>query len=203
MYDKMMQFVEETLENMTSEVIFRKRIDHIRRVFIWANRIMIDDVKINKEAVLVAAIFHDVGYIMSKLNHAKSSAMICEKYLNDNGFESEFIDFVIFLVSNHSNKELMSLSDTPIELVLLLEADLLDETGTLSILWVSMIEGAKETQSFENTYQHILNYSYQSLKINPMVTNKAIEFWRNKQNLMNEFIKQLSFDLGIDDASIE
>jgi uncharacterized protein len=39
-----------------------------------------------------------------------------------------------YLVRSHSNKELMTLSDTPLELILLMEADLLDETGALSVV---------------------------------------------------------------------
>jgi uncharacterized protein len=48
--------------------------------------------------------------------------------------------FVVFLVKNHSNKQLMTAKGTPLELILLMEADLLDETGALSIVWDCMME---------------------------------------------------------------
>ena len=91
----------------------------------------------------------------------------------------------------------MTVSDTPLELIILMEADLLDETGALSVVWDCMMEGSEQIQTFDKAYNHIMNYSYKSINVNPMVTAKAKEFWENKQNLMKEFVDQLSFDLGI------
>jgi uncharacterized protein len=205
MYDKMFQFAKDYLVNDEAETIkvgkfpFRKRSEHIKRVFMWAQRIADGEAYINKEAVLVAAIFHDIGYAISLdgSKHAEESAIICEKYLKENGYDTEFTSLVSYLVRSHSNKELMTVSDTPLELILLMEADLLDETGALSVVWDCMMEGSEQIQTFDKTYNHIMNYSYKSLNINPMVTAKSKAFWENKQNLMKEFIDQLSFDLGI------
>lgn len=205
MYDKMFEFVNKQLENndcWVSKVgffYFRKRTEHIKRVFMWASRLIDSELYVNKEAVLVSAIFHDVGYALAedKTKHAENSAILCEKYLNDNGFDTKFTDFVVYLVKNHSNKELMSCKETPLELILLMEADLLDETGALSIIWDCMMEGAQEIQTYEKTYEHILNYSYKALAKDPMITPKGKEFWKNKQKLVQEFVNQLSFDLGL------
>jgi len=205
MYAKMFQFVKNYLENNDGETIkigyfpFRKRSEHISRVFMWSERLLDGEPYINKKAVLVSAIFHDIGYALSldNLKHAENSAVICKKYLIENGYDIEFINFVVYLVKNHSNKELMTVNDTPLELILLMEADLLDETGALSVVWDCMMEGSQQIQTFEKTYNHILNYSYKSLKVNPMITSKAKAFWESKQNLIQEFIKQLSFDLEI------
>ena len=93
----------------------------------WARRLVDGESSINKEAVLVSSIFHDVGYAISLdgSKHAEDSALICEKYLHDNGFDAGFIEFVSYLVKNHSNKFLMTSDDIPLELILLMEADLL------------------------------------------------------------------------------
>lgn len=208
MYDEMFQFVKDYLKNNDDEASkigyfpFRKRSEHIMRVFMWAERLVKSESYINKEAVLVAAIFHDIGYALSLDNssHAENSAILCEKYLKEKRYDAEFINFVTYLVRNHSNKELMTVRDTPLELILLLEADLLDETGALSIVWDCMMEGSQQIQTYDKAYNHILSYSYKSLNVNPMVTDKAKTFWEDKQNLMKEFIEQLSFDLGIEDA---
>lgn len=204
-YDEMFQYVKQYLENSGRDVVnagyipFRKRSEHIKRVLMWVQRLIREESYINKEAVLVAAIFHDIGYCLSLDNstHAQNSAVLCEKYLKENGYKPDFINFVTYLVENHSNKELMKISDTPLELIILMEADLLDETGALSVVWDCMMEGSQDVQSFEKTYKHILKYSYKTLSVNPMITPKAKEFWKNKQDLMQEFIRQLSFDLNI------
>lgn len=204
-YDEMFQYVKQYLEDNYGEAVnigyipFRKRSEHINRVLMWTQRLIEGETCINKEAVLVAAIFHDIGYALSLDSsiHAQNSAILCEKYLKENGYKHDFINLVKYLVENHSNKELMAVSDTPLELIILMEADLLDETGALSVVWDCMMEGAQEVQTFEKTYKHILKYSYKTLSVNPMVTSKAKEFWENKQRLIQEFIGQLSFDLGI------
>ena len=54
----MFQFVKDYLETNEAETIkvgkfpFRKRSEHIRRVFMWAQRIVDGEDYINKEAVL-------------------------------------------------------------------------------------------------------------------------------------------------------
>ncbi|NLB40718.1 MAG: HD domain-containing protein [Clostridiales bacterium] len=210
MYDKMFEFVNKHLENNDCEASkigffrFRKRTEHIMRVFTWARRLVDSEVCVNKEAVLVSAIFHDVGYALKEDNtkHAENSATLCKKYLNDNGFDTEFTDFIVYLVKNHSNKELMTSKDTPLELILLMEADLLVETGALSIIWDCMMEGAQEIQTFEKTYDHILNYSYKALTKDPMITPKGKEFWESKRKLVQEFVNQLSYDLGLNYTKI-
>jgi uncharacterized protein len=201
----MFQYVNNCLGDNDGEACkikyfpFRKRSEHIRRVFMWAERLVDGEENVNKEAVLVSAIFHDVGYALSldSLKHGENSAILCEKYLKENGFDIGFINLVVYLVKNHSQKELMVASGTPLELILLMEADLLDETGALSIVWDCMMEGSQQVQTFEKTYKHIMNYSYKLLSENPMVTTKAKAFWENKQNLIREFTRQLSYDLGI------
>lgn len=205
MYEEIFKFVKSYLEENGGEVSnlgyfpYRKRSEHIKRVFIWTKRLIEDMNNINKEVVLVSALFHDVGYGICEDEsiHAEYSADICEKYLAEHGFNSEFIDQVAYLVRNHSKKELLNIKDTPIELIILMEADLLDETGALSIVWDCMMEGSQEKQTFEKTYEHIMNYTYKGINENLMVTRKAVEFWEKKQKLVKEFVKQLTYDLGI------
>jgi len=203
----MFQFIKEYLESNDGQatksvkVQFRKRSEHTNRVFIWAKRLIEDELNIDKEAVLVSAIFHDVGYAESSddySKHAEKGALICEKYLIEQGFEAKFIEKVVYLVKNHSKKELMLEKDTSKELILLMEADLLDESGALSIVWDCMREGAQEKQTFEKTYKHISDYSGRQLNGNPMVTEKGKAFWANKQRLVQDFINQLGFDLALE-----
>lgn len=210
MYDKMLQFVKDSLAEydvaatqLGNSYPFRKRSEHTKRVFMWAKR-LIDDTQlekpVNKEAVLISAIFHDSGYAdyLNKSEHAISSAILCEKYLRENKYSDGFKDFVVYLVQNHSKKKLMTEKDTPLELILLMEADMLDETGAMSILWDCMAEGRQQEQTYVYTYNRVLKHAYKFMNVHPMVTPKAKAFWESKQKLMQEFITNLSFDLGID-----
>lgn len=206
MYEDMFGYVKKILEDHNAEETrihpcpFRKRSEHIKRVCMWAERITDCGLPVNKEAVMIASVFHDSGYALAPYNssHAQHSAEICRTYLQKNGYEHDFIDQVTYLVENHSNKHLMTEEDTPLELILLMEADLLDETGALSVIWDCMSEGLEQEQSFEKTYLHIQKYSYGIMKENPMITPKAKVFWIEKQKLVQEFVDHLSFDLGFD-----
>ena len=109
-------------------------------------------------------------------------------------------EFISYLINNHSKKELFDDEGAPLELVLLIEADLLDETGALSIVWDCMMEGGQAEQNYIKTYKHIEEYSFKSLNRNPMKTDKAKEFWVVKQKLMREFFNQLAFDLAINES---
>ncbi len=205
-YNCIFKYVKEYLQlnemNTRSAEIypFRKRADHIKRVFVWANRLIDNTSNVNKEAILVAALFHDIGYGYSSddSKHAENSAILCQRYLQEKSYNNEFIELVVYLVRNHSNKKLLKGKDTLRELIILIEADLLDETGALSIVWDSMTEGSQAVQSFEKTYEHILKYSFNTINQNPMVTQQGIEFWDEKKKMVNSFINHLELDLCFD-----
>jgi uncharacterized protein len=95
-------------------------------------------------------------------------------------------------------KNIMENKDTPIELILLFEADILDETGAMSILWDCMAEGGKDDQSYKNTYKHIKINTMKILNGNQKKTKKGKEYWENKQELVKHFINELIFDLGLE-----
>ena len=181
---------------------FRKRSEHIWRVFLWAKRLLDEgqyDVDTKRECVLIAALFHDVGYAaaLDSSRHAENGALLFEQYACDNGYDSQQRDFIAHLIRNHSNKRLLDEEDTPMELVILMEADLLDETGAMSIVWDCMMEGAQAEQSFEKTYRHMVAHSSKMLNRNPMKTAIAKEYWASKQTLLREFMRQLALDLAI------
>ena len=209
---------------------FRSRSEHIWRVFNWAKRLLdnggpvnfvdngrtadvvdngrtadvVDNndltVVVDREAVLIAALFHDVGYALplEDANHADSGVVIFNKYADENNIDPEKAKFIAYLIQNHSNKSLFNCDDTPQELILLMEADLLDETGAMSIVWDCMSEGVRPDPAYVKAYRHIEEYSYKTFDNNPMKTAKARAFWEAKQELMKAFISHLAFDLAID-----
>jgi uncharacterized protein len=211
MYNEIFDDVKKYLADNDGEATkiayfpFRKRSEHIWRVFQWAKR-LIDgnafDVAIDTDSVMIAALFHDVGYALSLdgSQHADNSAIVFNKYASEKNMDCKKQEFISYLISNHSKKSLLNVEGTPLELIILMEADILDETGALSIVWDCMMEGGQPEQSFVKTYKHIETYSYKALENNPMQTKKAKEFWAKKQDLMREFLKQLAFDLAINES---
>jgi HD superfamily phosphodiesterase len=71
-------------------VPFRKRSEHIKRVYTWASRLIegLDDSIVDKDAILVAVLFHDAGYATSVkgADHAEHSAAFFEKYAEQHGY---------------------------------------------------------------------------------------------------------------------
>lgn len=207
-YSEVFDFVRDTLEQSSYQCGKRKttinysRFNHIERVYGWEQRILTElsaDITIHKEALQLATIFHDVGYGVNEGNvkHAQASAMICKEYLEQKGYDRELIREIIYLVENHSNKELLLDKSTPIELIVLMEADLLDDMGALALVMDTMIVTKKRKPDFYKVYNHMQRYAVKEMKENPMVTEPARRFWKEKQKLTEEFNLQLKMDLNI------
>lgn len=206
MYEEMFEYVKEILSRSNGESAnigsfpFRKRSQHIWRVYKWAERLLEEgdfDSRVDRESLLTAALFHDVGYGAEPVDttHGEISAIIFRHYAASHNIDPLKTEFIEYLIRNHSNKEYLHCKEIPLELVLLMEADQLDETGALSIVWDCMAEGAQAEQNFAKTYQHIRNYSYKAQSENPMRTRIARKYWFDKQELTSAFVRQLELDL--------
>lgn len=81
------------------------------------------------------------------------------------------------------------------ELVLLQEADLLDDTGAHGIIMDAWIRSVREDVSFEAILEHIKRFSGRQMQKSPMRTEKARRIWAEKQELTNRFVESLTVDL--------
>ena len=202
-FKKMMNFVKKTLEDNDAIVdkkhnyCFRNRYEHSIRVFKWVKRLSVDFDNFDYDVALTAAIFHDVGYSYGQLNHPENSVKIFTKYANDEGFDKEFIDKVNYIIDNHSNKALLKETKNT-ELILVLEADLLDEEGSMGIVW-DLLAAGKTANSYVAAIDSIKSHSSHILSQDFMVTPTAIKVWDEKKNLVKDFISQLYEDLFIEE----
>ena len=184
---------------------FRDRPSHMYRCYCWAKRILPCRPEADAELTLVSTLFHDIGVIVTtrekpKADHDLLGGPIARDYLLQNGYAPAFADRVASLVVQHQARERMQDPDTPIELVILMEADMLDERGALGILWDAMAEGAKPLQTYEGTLERLkMRKLYRRPERNPLVTERGRAFWAEKQRLHMDFVLALERDLGLTD----
>ena len=199
-YEKMLEYVKEALRENDlerqekSKHSFRSRYMHTTRVYGWCKRIE-DDLECDKRILYTSAIFHDVGYAKGQVNHAVVSAEMFREYAKRNNFDEKFTEDVAYIIYNHSNKELLKDPNSPNELIILLEADLLDEEGALGLVWDLMARGAKHSTSYYEAFDEIKSHSGHILNQDYMVTKKAKKYWEEKKQFVKDFIDALKFDL--------
>lgn len=203
MYSDYLKYVESYLKEHNGDVpsdprlAFRSKFHHIVRVLGWTKRLAEGRDDIDKDVLYTAAIFHDIGYSGEKSKyHAELGAKAFHEYAVKINLEPTFIRKVENIIQLHSSKELMKASNVPLELILLMEADLLDEEGALRVAWYSMDKGITGADSYQDVYKHIVMGSSKRL-VNPMVTEKARLYWEEKHKLVNEFTIQLNDDIMI------
>lgn len=163
-YDDMFGYVEKLLAEYDSHgggaknKINYNRMDHTKRVYKWMLKLYNgykDKDLVDIDSLKIATIFHDSGYTeIERKNHALVGADICRKYLLEHDYPSDKIDFICNLIKLHSDKYRL-MDDIPIELILLIEADLLDDTGAHGIVMDVWVEALNDNPSFESILKHI------------------------------------------------
>ena len=206
---KMFQYVEEMLYSYdrrkgdkSKNKIEYDRYAHTLRVYQWMLRITreLKDDSLDVDSLQLATIFHDVGYaVQGDEGHAKESAAICRDYLERRPYTPEQIDFICYLILEHPNKRLLHEKTTPLELVVLMEADMLDDTGAMGIVLDSWITSKEENPSFNEVCRHFEKYTYRHMKQMDFVTAPGKRFWHEKRTLVYEFLRQYRRDLGLMD----
>lgn len=175
------------------------RYAHTVRVYKWMIRItnQLRDDTMDVESLKIATIFHDCGYSAgSNEDHAAMGAAICRDYLERRQYPPEKTDFICYLIEEHSNKKLLHEKNTPVELIVLMEADMLDDTGAMGIVLDSWISSKNEGATFESVCRHFEKYTYRHMKQMEFVTAPGRQFWHEKRKLVYEFLRQYKRDLG-------
>ena len=194
----------EEMRGFLSAPPLRERQSHSLRVARWAQRLCAFHRAVDTELVVTAAILHDIGYSVEKEGHSVCSAELIQRYGRALSLENntdEFLHNLEYIIRNHSRKEWLQRRDVPceevpLELILLMEADLLDACGPISIMKDCFCEGQQVSQSFEKTFQRIRSSAASQLDSNPMVTAAARSFWQERQRFTQLFLEHLNLDLG-------
>ena len=202
MYEQYLDYVKNYLiehEGLISEnpdQTFRSRYEHTKRVLKWLD-IISEGMDVDRDALYLAAVFHDIGYEKSdKGNHGKRGADILRRFGKENAFDMELTEKAAKMIELHSDKSLLG-TDISLELTLLMEADQMDEEGTMRILWDCLVTGKRGAKDYRDAYDRMMEFK--SCMPNKMVTPKASAIWEEKSRLYNEFMRQLKRDLFIED----
>ncbi|MBQ7774677.1 MAG: HD domain-containing protein [Lachnospiraceae bacterium] len=201
-YQEMFEYVRQTLAQYdghggkAKKNIQYSRFEHIRRVYQWMLRLADGQTGLDMDSLKIAVIFHDIGYCREedKENHAAHGAEICRRYLAEHDYSQEQIDFICDLIARHSDKETL-FQEIPMELVLLMEADLLDDTGAHGVVMDVWIEALQEGADFNSMLEHIKRFTHRIMQDNPMRTATGRRIWEEKKELVNSFVSSLTEDL--------
>ena len=211
-YRGMLSFVEHTLEEKQTEgereIGVHKlefgytRYEHTKRVLGWAKRLYdatADKTGLRYEDLMIAAIFHDVGRavsIQTGEDHAKAGVPITREWLLANGYDPERAEYIAGLVGMHSEKWRMQDPDTDRNLLMLMEADLLDDMGLLGIVMDTMIVRARKTDAtFYDCYNHYETYTHPMQHDCPVVTKEARALWDAKTESTDRFVEEYRKDI--------
>lgn len=210
-FAEMLDFVEKTLGETNTENpggakvdISYSRFEHTKRVLSWMIRLYEKNEhrdELRKEDLIIATIFHDVGRTAAdamNMPHAKAGVPITKEYLEEHGYSKERVDYICYLVGAHSDKYRMQETDLDKNLLLLMEADLLDDMGALGIVMDCMITQSRNPNAkFTDCMDHIDRFTYRLQQDNPMVTPEGRQIWEEKTRIVNEFVAALHMDLEL------
>ena len=219
-YSGMLRFVRDQLSEVQTEgenaVGMHKlefgytRFEHTKRVLGWAKRLYDatrDKAGLRYEDLMIAVIFHDVGRGVSARfggDHAKAGAPIAREWLLANGYSAERAEYIAGLVAGHSDKWRMGDPETDRNLLMLMEADLLDDMGLLGIVMDTLIVRARKPDAtFYDCYNHYERYTHPMQHDCPVVTPEARRFWDEKTELTDRFVAQFRRDILIGGENYE
>ena len=202
----MIAYVNDLLAqyNVTGNPRARKigysRSEHIMRVYRWAVRLYNaypDKNEVDLEVLSIAAVFHDVGYCRESDDHAKAGSELCREYLLEKGYPLSKTELVCDVIARHSDKDAIH-DDIPIELVLLLEADMLDDMGAMGLVidvWMEAVCG--EDVTFRSILRHMEKYTLAEMqRENPMRTDEGRRIWEEKKALTEAFVASYKEDFS-------
>ena len=211
-YAGMLSFVKYTLADARTEgengIGMHKlefgytRFEHTKRVLGWAKRlydITPDKTGLRYEDLMIAAIFHDIGRAISEQtgeDHAKAGVPLTRNWLLSNGYDPARTEYIAGLVGSHSEKWRMHDPAIDRNLLMLMEADLLDDMGILGIVMDTLIVRArKEDATFYDCYNHYQRYTHPMQHDCPVVTPEAKALWDEKTASTDRFLEQYRKDI--------
>ena len=193
-YTKSMEYVKAmTAQNgRPANYPFRSRYEHIMRVYRWAIKLQAKEGG-DLEIITLAALFHDIGWEEGR-PHEEVSAEMAVEYLAEQGYDEAKIGRIGNIILRHNDKD--TEDDLSIECRVLMDADLLDEVGAMSVLWDSMATACEDESSYKKAYYRIKNYyRINQPKIRRCKTATGRSEYTKRMKCIEEFLNELEREL--------
>ena len=203
-YQQMVEFVRDYIEShdpfgteMSTRFRFRRRFEHCLRCSIWARRIALAE-GANVEISQISALFHDIGKSVNNTSaeHGELGSEICGDYLTAVAYDKNRSTKIIQIIRSHSSHA--SESGASLEAKVVSDADLLDETGAITVLWDAMACAQEDAPSYEKAYDRIMS-AYARLKAKPpeqLHTPTARQILKRRLLFIEAFLRNLEDELG-------
>ena len=175
-YAEVIEYVKKmTSENgRPSNYPFRSRFEHTMRVYRWAIKLQ-SKLGGDLDVIVLAALLHDIGWDDER-PHGEVGAELAVEYMDSIGIDPE--------------------ADLSLECKIVMDADLLDEVGAISVLWDSMATACEDEASYKKPYYRIKNYYRNNKpKIRRCKTDAARAEYTKRMQLLDSFIFQLEKEL--------
>jgi uncharacterized protein len=179
---------------------FRSRFDHTMRVLQWANRIHKAEGG-DLEIITLAVLFHDTGW-SDTVDHALVGAELAERYLLDKKIDPGLVDRITSAVRTH-NKRQGSKEDLPIENLIVMDADLLDEVGVTTLVWDAMAAATEDKPSYNRVIEKDREYFEKAKeRANQLKTKTGMKLYNERIAMWEKCLSHFRYELGLSDEVI-
>ncbi len=171
---------------------FRSRYEHTMRVYRWAIKLQAK-VGGDLEIITLAALLHDIGWDDER-PHNEVGAELAVEYLDSIGYDEEKIARVGEIILRHTDQD--TTDELSLECKVVMDADLLDELGAISVLWDSMATACEDEASYKKAYYRIKNfYRINRPKIRRCKTDVARKEYEHRLKCIEDFLTELEREL--------
>ena len=194
-YMTIIQYVKEvTSENGRPTLFpFRSRYEHTMRVYRWAIKLQAIEGG-DLEIITLAALLHDIGWDAER-PHGDVGAEMAIEYLLSIGYDDEVkLGRIGEIIRIHTEKD--TSDDLSLECRIVMDADLLDEVGAISVLWDAMATATEDEASYKKAYQRIKNFCrINKPKIRRCKTNAGRREYEKRMDIIESFLEELEKEL--------
>jgi uncharacterized protein len=175
---------------------FRDRFDHTLRVLNWARRIhQVEGGDL--EIITLAVLFHDTGW-SDTIDHALVGAGLAEEYFLGKAVDPALVDRITSAVRTH-NKRREPHAGLPIENLIVMDADYLDEIGITTLLWDAMSTATEEDQpGYLRAFEKDLAYFEGARqRTSYLKTKTGLKLYTQRLEIWEKCLGHLRYELGL------